>query len=200
MSIKAKLKIILQADATVVAETEDAALWHKVLLAINKGTSEVLDTEEDDTTDPDRRLNFPRPGEAIKKMAAELGLSAAEVEGACGPTDIEPYLHLDHHCWEAMKKQTAERGPTAYSSIAIAGTLLALWFRAAGKGNPTQAQAQAVLSELNLRDQNPARGIERSEWLHSRPGGVIVLNPAKISRAVGIAQSFCSKKWTAAAD
>jgi hypothetical protein len=200
VSIKAKLKIVLQADETIVAESDDAPLWHKVLLAINQGTADLAIGATRPATEEAAAGATPPLDEAIKKMASAIGLPPEEVAGACGPVYEEPYLHLDRHCWEAMKRNTPERGPTAFSAIAIAGTLLAFWFHAIGKSNPTQAQAQAVLSNIAVRDQNPARGIERSEWLQSRPGGVIVLNPAKISKAVAIAQSFCSKKWSAAAD
>lgn len=208
MSIKAKLRVVLQADDTVVAESDDASLWQKILLAINSGNLASLGSGTQNGSDtknpiePGAGSNATDRGstvkDGIKKMAAEIGVSPEEVEGALGPQEEEPYLTLDHHCWEAMKDQTPERGPTAYSLIAIAGTLLALWFKAIGKGNPTQAQAQAVLAQLNLRDQNPGRGLERSDWLHARAGGAIVLNPAKISKATGIAGSFCSKKWSEA--
>ena len=196
MSIKAKLRVVLHADDTIVAETDNAALWQKILLAINNGTSntELGGVPELDfgTNDQPSRAQI---GDAVEKFAKEMGLPRAEVEGACAPSTLEPYLHLDIHCWEAMKKQTAERGPTAFSAMAISSTLLALWFRAAGLGAPTQAQAQAVLATISVRDQNPSRGIERSDWLQSRQGGVVQINPANISRALALARSFCSKKW-----
>lgn len=194
MSIKARLRIVLQADETVVAESDDAALWQKVLVAINSGgadfagprTAEIVSSTAPmsaDSSDP------------LGRFATELGLSREEVQGACSPSLEAPYMHLDIHCWEAMKKQTPERGPTAYSSMAVSATLLALWFRASGLGSPTQAQAQVVLGTIGIKDQNPARGVERSEWLQSRAGGTIVLNPAKVSQAIALAKSFCSKNW-----
>jgi hypothetical protein len=208
MSIKAKLRVVLQADDTVVAESDDSALWQKILLAINSGNHEGVVSGAKNTSEMRSVLDAggesnattagPTVKDGIKRLAAEIGVSTAEVERALGPEEAEPFLTLDHHCWEAMKQQTPERGPTAYSLIAIAGTLLALWFKSVGKGSPTQAQAQAVLAQLNLRDQNPGRGLERSDWLHARAGGTIVLNPAKISKATGIARSFCSKKWSEA--
>jgi hypothetical protein len=198
MSLKAKLRIVLHADETVVAESDNSALWQKVLIAINSSSSAM---EPGELAPPNRSMapahHIAQEGaDPIDRLAKELGLSRAEIEGACSPSTQEPYLHLDLHCWEAMKKQTPERGPTAYSSMAVSATLLALWFRSAGLGNPTQAQAQAVLKTIDIRDQNPGRGIERSEWLQSRPGGAIVINPAKVSRAIALARAFCSQKWT----
>jgi hypothetical protein len=197
MSIKAKLKISLFANDTIVAETEDPALWQKVLLAINCGATDIgpLSVPALSTY-----AGAPPPAPAtsndtMDKFAKELGISRDELDGACAPTLEPPYLHLDRHCWEAMKKQTPERGPTAYSAIAVSATLLALWFKASGQSAPTLTQAQAVLGTIDLKDQNAARGIERTEWLQSRPGGTIVINPSRVSQAVAIAKSFCSKSW-----
>ena len=171
MSFKAKLKVVLQADNTVVAESEDATLWQKVLLSINSGSPDLGPLEVAPSMSNLKALNVPASsGDAIGRFAKELGLPREEVEGACAPVEEEPFLRLDKHCWEAMKRQTGERGPSAYSPIAVASTLLALWFKAAELGNVTQAQAQAVLATIDVRDQNPARGIDRSEWLQSRPG------------------------------
>lgn len=197
MSVKAKLKVILQADETIVAETEDPVLWQKVLLAINQGGGENFTPNNSNQTSnrADPGSDSGSAGNAVDKFAQLLGLSREVVEGACAPSTADPYLHLDIHCWEAMKSQTPERGPTAYSPMAIAATLLTLWFRAAGLGSPTQAQARAVLGTISIQDRNASRGIQRSDWLQSRPGGAIVLNPAHATRAATIAKSFCAKDW-----
>lgn len=202
MSVKAKLKVILQADETIVAETEDSVLWQKILLAINQGGGENFNGggQALDFGDPakDAAAESATPaasGDTVNKFAQQVGVPREIVEGACAPSATEPYLHLDIHCWGQMKSQTPERGPTAYSPIAIAATLLTLWFRAAGLGNPTQSQAQAVLGTINVQDRNPSRGIQRSEWLQARTGGALVLNPAQASRAMAIAKSFCTKNW-----
>lgn len=202
MSIKAKLRVVLHADDTVVAETDDAGLWHKVLLAINSGGSLDLPVTGKGSTaqevpPPEQGApTAPSLDNAIKAFSTAIGLSVEVVSGACGPDLAEPFLHLDKHCWKAMKDQTPERGPTAYSGMAIASTLLALWFKHAGLGDPTQAQAQAVLSTIGHRDQNPGRGIERSDWLQPRAGGIVRLHPAKLARATEIARSFCAQDWS----
>lgn len=202
MSVKAKLQIVLQADDTVVAESDDPILWQKVLVAINQGSMERLASNAGVGGRPDLAADsvvvagtLGDGGDTIDKFAKQLGLSRDIVEGACAPSATEPYLHLDVHCWEEMKSQTPERGPSSYSPMAIAATLLTLWFRAAGLGNPTQAQAQAVLATINIQDRNASRGIQRSDWLQARSGGAIVLNPAQATRALTIAKSFCSKSW-----
>lgn len=210
MSVKAKLKIILQADDTVVAEVEDSVLWQRVLTAINQpagsresslpeqvpmiGTSDRAKVVDD--TDRQRRASDVE-GDPVERMAQQLGISRETLEGACSPASAAPFLHLDVHCWEEFKRQTPATGPRAINAIVVAATLLTLWFRAAGLGNPTQSQAQGVLGTIGIEDKNPSRGIQRAEWLQARPGGTILLNPAQVSRAIAIATSFCTKQWRA---
>lgn len=201
--VKAKLKIVLTADDVVVAETEDPILWQRVLVAINsKGLgreSSNVDTSNtgddgmssiDDT--PDTSLETT---EFVAKLSGLLGLDADIVTGACSPSLETPYLRLDHHSWEAMKKQTGERGPNSISPIALASTLLALWFRIANLGSATQKAAQGVLKTIGARDQNAHRGLKSADWLQMRSGGVVVINPAKNSKAISIAKSYCSENW-----
>jgi hypothetical protein len=206
-AVKATLKVILQANDTVVAESQDANLWQRVLTAITQGTdlseSQRSGSEQSRQGELDQRFtgrgevgaNLVGSDDPVGKFAQHLGLPREVVEGACAPGTEPPYLHLDVHCWEDMKRQTPERGPTAISPIGLAATLLTLWFRAAGLGNPTQAQAHGVLATIHIRDHNPTRSIQRADWLQQRPGGVIVLNPAQASRAINLAKAFCSREW-----
>jgi hypothetical protein len=201
MSIKAKLKVVLQAGETVVAEVEDSLLWQRVLDAINKGGGEHF--EADPLVQQAGGGNGkPKPpvNDAIDKFAQLIGITREQAIGACSPTTDSPYMHLDSRYWEAMKNQTPERGPSAYSPMAVAATLLALWFQCAELGNATQAQAQAVLATIHIRDRNASRGIQRSTWLQPRSGGVVVLNPAQASRAIAIAKAWCTQDWSNGTD
>ncbi len=204
--VKAALSVILKADNVVVAEIEDASLWQRVLTAINSGKSDI---EPDPTLkgaaanagqgalDQTKGGNGGGVGSGpVDQLAQQLGIDAALVQGACSPTGDAPYMHLDLHCWEDMKKQLPKRGPTAVSPIVAAATLLALWFQKAGIGNPTQAQAKQVLAVIHLTDPNASRSVQHTSWLQGRPGGQIVLNPAEISKAVKLAKCFCSKDWS----
>lgn len=200
--VKAKLVVVLKADEVVVAESEDALLWQRVLKAINSGTNELAgegpehehqsnnhelfeDNESQDTSTP------------IGKFARQLGLKTNAIKGACDPTTAEPYLQLDMHHWSAVKTQLPPRGPSALSPIVVASTLLGLWFRAANLGNPTQAQAQRVLATISVQDKNPSRGVKAAPWLQPRAGGQVVINAAQVERAILLAKCFCAKNWKA---
>lgn len=180
-----------QADETVVAESEDGALWQKVLFAINSGRPTpglgAVAVEE----------NHPAPGDglegdvAVARFAQDIGVSVTEIKGACDPRTEAPYLALDPRYWEALKRNTPPRGRGAISPMALAATLIALWFRAARLGTPTQAQAKTVLNTMDQDDKNPSRAIRISDWLQQKPGGGIALNPARITRAIQLARAFC---------
>jgi len=201
--VKAVLTVILKADDVVVAEIEDGSLWQRVLTAINAGKSDI-------PTDPTpigattgagldalhQGTGRPVGGGAVDHLAQQLGIDAAVVQGACSPTSEAPYMHLDLHCWENMKKQLPKRGQTSVSPVVAAATLLALWFQKAGIGNPTQAQAKQVLAQINVSDPNASRSIQNTSWLQGRSGGQVLLNPAEISKAVKLAKCFCSKDWS----
>lgn len=191
---KAKLVVILKANDTVVLEVENPFLWQQVLASTQNesaaqgafATPEAHFVTQHSVTESTLHVG---------KFAKSIGVTLDEVVGALDPSTETPYLHLDVHCWEAMKKQTPPRGPSAMSPVAVAGTLLALWFREAGLGHPTQAQAQEVLDTINAKDNNPSRGVKSAKWLQARRGGTIMINPSQNSRAVQIAKAFCVKKW-----
>jgi len=199
-SVKAALTVTLKANSVVVAEIEDAALWQQVLTAINRGNS-VLEALPTPTTSTQLGqpeigiLNNNSDSSALGQFAAQIGVDVAQVQGACSPTSDGVFMHLDSHCWEEMKKQVPQRGILAIAPLGLSATLLALWFQKAGLGSPTQAQSQAVLGTISLRDNNPSRSIQNTVWLQSRAGGQIVLNPAEISRAIKLAKCFCTKDW-----
>jgi hypothetical protein len=204
MSVKAQLAVRLYAGDVLVAESEDASLWQRVFTIVQKGASDtsgqvaapsaLLDTLEPEKPRQRAQSAYVRPGQGLEGFAEELGVTMEELEGALSPSDSEPFIHLNPHCWEAFKKNTPVRGQGAVSPIALAGTLLSLWFQHAGRPNPpSMAQAQLVLGTINLRDQNPGRGIGNSEWLQLRSGS-IVINPAQRSRALSIASAFCTKR------
>ncbi len=195
MATKAILKIILKADDTIVAESEDATLWGKVLGAISKPDQ----LESPATTELLGIVETERPAnDTVSRFAETLGINVAQVQGALDPSTEAPYLRLNVQYWEVMKKNTPQRGPGSVTPIGFAGTLLALWLKDSGLNIPaTQALASAVLNTVNVIDKNPTRGIKNTKWLQARSGGVILINPAEFSTATAIARSFCLKEWSA---
>lgn len=199
MTVKAKLKIILKANETVVAESADPQLWQSVLVAINNTTSNAANlltkgggnlTQNDDAgvgslLEDDK--------DVVSLFAKELEIHKEDLTGACGPTNEAPFIHLDGHYWEALKKQTPERGPKAIAPVSLAATLLVLWKKKVGLEAPTLKEAIAVLATINFAPKNTARAIKNCEWLQMR-GKNIVLNPAQTSKALKIAKAYCLKQ------
>lgn len=206
-NVKAALKVLLYAEEVIVAESNDPQLWQRVLGVINSnpaalskaapnlGSLGESNTEHNDEDEPIKAAKAAKG--PIAKFAGDIGVRVEELQAACDPQPNEPYLILDHDAWEAFKTQLGDRGLYAVAPAAAAATLLALWFKNSnGQANATQAQAQAVLKLINVRDTNAARGVKHSEWLQSRAGGQIILNPAKIKKAKLFAKCFCIQDWS----
>ena len=197
--VKAKLRVILMADAVTVAEVENPGLWQQVLGEIQgignpavhqkSAFSANLDVcRSEQGSDPQSSST------AIDRFSHKLQIDRTQAEGAIAPTTDAPYLTLDIHCWEKMKKQVTGKGSTV-PALAVAATLLALWCREASLETPSQSQAQAVLRTLGVQDKNASRAIRSVSWLQSRPGGQILINPAQNSKALLMAKCFCTGDW-----
>ncbi len=193
--VRATLSIRLFANEVLVAESDAPDLWQRVFAAIAAGKGDshanVLPRTQSMRPDaaPHGRAAEPGP---VGAMATEIGVSSEVLVGACAPSDQPPYLHLDAHCWEAIKRNFGPRGPTAVSPTALAATLLAIWNHHRGAGSPSVSDCLAVLRTIHLRDPNTARSLRNCEWLQTR-GGTVVVNPAQRSRALRIARAYCSK-------
>ena len=146
---------------------KDANLWQQMLATINGGTPGfppnfgTIESEVGTSRAPaGMAVSVSNTnGKSISRLAHRLGVDTAIVEGACSPSGEAPYLQLDVHCWEQMRIQLPKTGVAAITRMAAWATLLALWFREAGLGNPRQSQALAVPDTIAIRDQNPSRGI-----------------------------------------
>lgn len=200
MTVKANLKVQLLADSVLVAESEDPILWRKVFAAMQKPNAAQadaeleLDSSVDDLMDQTSSGSTGKSAKGFSGLAKELNVSVNELKGACDPGTDAPYIHMDAHHWEALKKNTGTRGPNSIAPVALAATLLSLWFRHGDiEGNPTVGQCQEVLGTIDLRDQNTTRSIKNCEWLQQRANG-IVINPAKKSQAIKMARAYILKK------
>lgn len=191
MAVKADLKIILQANEVVVAESDDQQLWQKVLAAINSGSTNVgkPDAGSDFGSDTGDDIDS---GEPIAKFAKQIGITVDEAIGSCDPSLEAPYIHLDKHHWESLKKNTPKRGPNAVSATALTMTLLVLWKEIAGLEGPTMKEAKDVRETIGADDKSPARSVKNCEWLQER-NSRIRLNPSQTSKAIAVAKAYCQK-------
>ncbi len=211
MAIKAALTITLHAGDTMVAKSEDAALWRRVLKAIHEqpraSVSPEIVSPNKAVAQQSRADPAAQPGceddppatptdDAVARFAADLGVATDVVRRACAPSTEPPYLHLDRGAWQAMKEATPPRGPGSVPRAAVAATLLVLWFRRVDLGSPTVKMVHRVLRTIDVRDKNAARVVREAGWLRAH-GGAIALNAAKLSRAVALAKAFCARDWTA---
>lgn len=202
----AKLSVVLKADETVVAESDDPVLWQHLLGVIQRG--EKFDPAKDSNLGGNRGAGGGGSGngsgqpsndtsgdQSLERFARTLGLSPDIVEGALSPSKEPPYLHLNAHNWEAFKKAVPARGAMALAPAAIAGTMLALWVREGRLDvQATQALSAQVLQTIGQRDPNAHRSINNTKWLQARTGGSFIVNPAEISKAVEITRAFCTKR------
>lgn len=192
--IKAKLKIVLKANDIDIAESSDPILWQRVLAAISTPKESTTGVNLGDISQNDTSDLSPPMG-TLAKLAKEIGVTIDILKGSCGPTDSAPFIHLDKHHWEAMKKATPGRGSKAISPIALGSTLLILWKEKAELGNSTIKEAQKVLGTVGITDAHPDRSLNNCEWLQMR-GKNIIINPAQTSKAIELAKAYCTKEWT----
>lgn len=194
--LKGKLKVQLFVNETLVAESEDPALWQAVLAAVTgSDKSEVqaaLAIQKNASQEHAQVLG----GRAIQAFAAQLRVTPEVLVGACDPRKDAPYIHLDEHCWEELKKNTPKRGRSAVSPVRLAGTLLVFWFKHAELGQPTLGHIKEVLETINVEGTNPRRSIRNCPWLRFR-GSELLLNPAETSTAIALATSYCTKEHVA---
>src|SRR4051812_24483037 len=116
MTVKAQLSVRLFAADVLVAESDDAVLWQKLLSAIQK-PADATPMVDPFASPPDGRQSgrtlsaFIEPGQGVDGFAAELEIPIEELMGAASPSDTDPFIHLDPRCWEAFKRNTPSRGP-----------------------------------------------------------------------------------------
>lgn len=191
-NIKAKLKIVLKANETVIAESSDPILWQNVLVAINTPSEGSTNDNLENFGQSDKGGLLSAKG-PVQELAKEIGVSVEFLEGACSPSNSAPFIHLDKHHWEALKKVTPSRGPKAISPCALAATLLVLWKEKAKLGDSTIMDSQKVLETIGLRDKHASRSINNCEWLQLRKKAIFI-NPAQTSKAITLAKAYCTKE------
>ena len=194
MTVKAQLKVQLLADSVLVAESDDQGLWRSVFAAIQSGKTD-LTSDREQVSRSDAKPKHKRDTIShLAEYAEAIGVSEDELTGACHPQNVAPYVHLDQRYWEGLRSKTGSRGIDSIAPIALAGTLLATWFKYAQiPDGPTVQQSQEVLATIGLRDQNAARSLKNAEWLQVR-NGTVQVNPARWSHAMRIVKAYCLMK------
>lgn len=203
MTVVAQLKVVLKADDTIVAESNNPALWHQILIALNTSSSTLHPAAPPSDKASNSPLQQIAPatnkthatptGNTISTFAIELGVSDEVLIGACDPQVSAPLIHLNEHHWEALKACTPKRGPGAVAPATLAATILVLWCQKNQLPPPTRQTIQETLATIHLSDKRVERSIKNCEWLQLR-GNNIVLNPASTSRALQLATAYCRKE------
>lgn len=192
MAIKARLMLVLTADNVVVAESDDPKIWQAAFQAIQGANidhvlgTKPMDQKEDIDWVPEEERS------AILALASDLAVEPQVLLSACHPRMIAPYIFLNKRYWEAFKHQTAERGRTAVSNAVLALTLLLLWGEKINLERVALRDGMSVLKAISARDEHASRAVENCPWLQ-KTMGKIVLNPDHISRAIAVAQAFCTQ-------
>jgi hypothetical protein len=130
---------------------------------------------------------------AVGEFAKSVGVTPEEIEGSLGPISDLPFIHLNGHDWEALKKNTPVKGPGAVSPSVLAATALVLWQKHSNIGEITLQTVRATLSTSDLDDPNAIRSIGNCEWLQTKSGR-FALNPSRSSAASRLLRAYCKRE------
>jgi hypothetical protein len=190
MDKKPDLIVRLFAGETLVDQSTDAGLWQRVLSEIRGLTSAPPNI-------PDRPPVFGRDGSdtsaAVRAFAKSVSVTPEEIVGSLGPTSEAPFIHLNSHDWEALKRNTPIKGPGAVSPSVLSATALVLWQKHSDTGDITLQTVRATMSTIDLDDQNAARSVNNCEWLQTR-GNRLALNPSRSSAATRLLRAYCRRE------
>lgn len=190
MERKLDLIVKLYAGDTVVDESTDPALWQRVLSEI-RGISAVqpLPPKPGERTDE----SMPNASSAIRAFAKGLGVTAEEIVGGLDPITDTPFVQLNSHDWEALKRNTPHKGPGAVPPAVLAATALVLWQKHGNTPDVTLQTVRATLSTIDLDDPNASRSIGNCDWLQTK-GSRVALNPSRSSAAARLLRAYCRRE------
>lgn len=196
MAMKTRLKLILKAGSTVVAESQDPLLWQSALAAITGGTQgeEPLERGGAGATIPASgkppvgstpRIASPELRSFCRMVQVPTGAAQAALE----PSRKAPFLRLHPDQYASFRMHVPQRGPNAITGTVLAATLLTLWFKFAKLGSPSVYQVKTLLKPLGVEDRNSYRSLKNCSWLTTRDGH-IHLHPIRTADAFRIARAF----------
>lgn len=193
MSDKPALIVRLLAGNVVIDESNDAALWQRVLSEI-RGLPAPTGSKDRDF---EERKRFPiddgNIDPAVRSYARELELEVGDVEGGLTPRAEPPFITLDSRSWETLKRNTPKKGPGGVSPAVLAATALALWARHAKAFEVTTQTVRGTLGTIHLDDPNTPRAISNCHWLQVK-GGKIVPHPSQISAGIRMLKAYCRRE------
>ena len=190
MEKKPDLIVKLFAGDTLIDQSTDVGLWQRVLGEIRGLTVSPPRGRGVDELPGEQRVDA---GLAVRAFAKNVNVTAEEIVGSLGPTADAPFIHLNSHDWEALKKNTPLKGPGAVSPSVLAATALVLWQKYGGIGDVTLQSVRATMITIDLDDPNAARSIGNCEWLQNRSNR-IALNPSRSSAATRLLRAYCRRE------
>jgi hypothetical protein len=195
MDKKPDLIVKLFAGDTLIDQSTDAGLWQRVLSEIRGLTlpRPVIPTVPDSARTDGGDTNTP-----VKAFAKSVSVTPEEIVGSLDPTSDAPFIHLNSHDWEALKRNTPLKGPGAVSPSVMAATALVLWQKHSSIGDVTLQTVRATMSTIDLDDPNAARSVGNCEWLQNKANR-IALNPSRSSAAARLLRAYCRREPVAEA-
>jgi hypothetical protein len=190
MSDAPALRVALYAGDVEVASSSDNKIWLAAMAAITGVSAPEVQPLHKAGEASARDLYTPgKPPAGIAALADELGVSVNELVAACNPMPDKPFIELEHRNWEALKANSAPRGPGSVSGTVLAATLLLLWARYADVGKVTTSTCTAVIQTIGHSERNQARSLRNCDWIQVRDDG-LRLNPARVAAAHKLARAY----------
>jgi len=190
MDKKPDLIVKLFAGETLVDHSTDVGLWQRVLSEIRGLKPAQSPISPPPTVFEGESGRSPEP---IKAFAKSVGVTPDEIVGGLDPTSEAPFIHLNSHDWEALKRNTPVKGPGAISPSVLAASALVLWQKHSRIGEITLQTVRATIETIDLDDPNAARSIGNCEWLQTKANR-LALNPARASSAARLMRAYCRRE------
>jgi len=197
MPLNTNLRVLLEANGTIIGESEDVRICAVVLRLLDEDggeRSELLDALEDMRGRSEVGKVGGSQSAQLESLAEAIGVSVDALIGAMDPVLESPFIRINKRSWEAATRGMPSKGPGSVAPLALVMTLLAIWKEHARLGTATTREGTEVLRQLGLQDKNPSRSVSNCEWVRLRERGETFLNPAMVSKAYEFARAVCEKR------
>lgn len=190
MDKKPDLIVKLFAGDTLIDQSADAGLWQRVLSEIRglTFTHQATPKASDSTL-----IGVGDASAIVRAFAKSVGVTPEEIVGSLDPASEAPFIRLNSHDWEALKRNTPVKGPGSIAPSVLAATALVLWQKHSSIGEVTLQTVRATISTIDLDDPNAARSIGNCEWLQNKANR-IALNPSRSSAATRLLRAYSRRE------